>query len=65
MMGSIKLKLLEALYSKEFKKYYRAMSYQILAVEVDALFNVLVLDTTSEFELTRRYEQKVREILNL
>ena len=59
-----KLKELELNYKKEFNKYYKAMNYRITGVEVDALYNVLVLKTESEYELTRRHEGNVREILS-
>jgi hypothetical protein len=57
--------ILEKNYSKEVKKYYKAMSYQMMAVEVYALYHVLVLETPSEDELTRRHEANVRRILNI
>ena len=59
-----KLEVLKKDFPKEFNKYYKAMSHQITSVEIDALYNVLVLDKESEYELTRRWEHKVREILS-
>lgn len=57
------IKTLETNYKKEFNKYYRTMSYRIMAVEVEALYNVLVLKHGSDDEFMKRYENKVREIL--
>jgi hypothetical protein len=59
-----KLDELETFHKKDFNKYYRAMSYRIMSVEIDALYNVLVLNKESEYELTRRHEANVREILS-
>lgn len=59
-----KLETLEKDFPKEFNKYYKTMNYQIMSVEIDALYNVLVLDKESEYELTRGWEHKVREILS-
>ena len=52
-------------FNKEFNKYFKHMSYQILSVEVDALYNVLVLKKESEYELTRKHEFNVRQILKI
>jgi hypothetical protein len=65
METSIKLEKLRTDFKKEFNKYYKKMSYQIMSVEVDALYNVLVLKTQSEYELTRIWEFKVKEILKI
>ena len=59
-----KLEILEKDFPKEYNKYYKAMKYQITSVEIDALYNVLVLGKESEYELTRRWEYKVKEILS-
>ncbi len=59
-----KLEELKIKHKKDFDKYYRAMSYRIMSVEIDALYNVLVLNKKSEYELTRRHEANVREILS-
>ncbi len=60
-----KLKYLETNHRNQFNKYYRAMSYRIMSVEVDALYNVLVLNKSSDYELTRRHEANVIRILNI
>ncbi len=59
-----KIKELKKNHEKECDKYFKAMSYRVMAVEIDALYNVLILDKESEYELTRRYEENVREILS-
>ena len=56
---------LEARFPKEFYKYWKAMNNQILSVEVDALYNVLILKKESEYELTRKHEANVRRILGI
>lgn len=61
---SEKVGILKKDFPKEFNKYYRTMSYRIMEVEVDALFHVLVLNKKSTDELTKKWEFKVREILN-
>jgi hypothetical protein len=58
-----KLEELETKHKKELNKYYIAMSYRIMSVEIDALYNVLILKEESEYELTRGHESNVREIL--
>ena len=65
MLPNDKVEILKRDFPKEFNKYYKAMSYQIMSVEVDALYNVLVLGKESKYELTRKWESKVREILNI
>lgn len=60
-----KLKILEKNFKKEFNKYYKTMNYRIMSIEVDALYNVLVLKKKSEYEETRRHEHNVSRILNL
>ncbi len=59
-----KLEKLETEHKKDFNKYYRAMNHRIMSVEIDALYNVLVLNKESKYELTRRHESNVREILS-
>ena len=59
-----KVEILKRDFPEEFNKYYKAMSYRIMAVEVDALYNVLVLGKKSKDELTRKWEWKVKEILS-
>ena len=56
---------LQAKEPKLFNKYYKAMSYKILDVELIALYNVLILKFESPDELTNRWEQNVKRILNL
>jgi hypothetical protein len=58
-----KVEKLKKDYSKQFNKYYEAMNYRIGSVEINALYNVLVLRKKSKDELTSRWESKVREIL--
>ena len=58
-----KVEILKKDFPKEFNKYYKAMSYRIMSVEVDALYNVLVLGKKSKDELTKKWEYKVKEIL--
>ena len=60
-----KMETLQKKFKKEFDKYFKAMSYRIMSVEVHALYNVLVLKKESKDELTRRWEAKVRDILNI
>jgi ribosomal protein S3AE len=60
-----KMETLQKKFKKEFDKYFKAMSYRIMSVEVYALYNVLVLKKESKYELTRRWEAKVRDILNI
>ena len=60
-----KLELLKTKHKKEFDIYFKAMSFQIMSVEIDALFNVLVLNKPSKYELTRRHETNVKRILKI
>ncbi len=60
-----KKKYLKTNHSKQWNKYYRTMSYRIMNVEVDAMYNVLVLGERSNYELTRRHEANVIRILNI
>ena len=59
-----KVEKLKKDFGNEFNKYYKAMSYRIGAPEIDALYNILVLGKESDDELTRKWEDKVREILS-
>lgn len=56
---------LQAKQPKLFSKYYKAMSYRILDIELIALYNVLILKTESTDELTNKWEQNVKRILEL
>lgn len=58
-----KIEILERDFKKEYKKYFKAMSYRIMSIEIEALYNVLVLNKESKYELTRRWENNVRNIL--
>jgi hypothetical protein len=58
-----KLEELEKNHKKEFNKYYKAMNYRIMSVEIDALYNVLVLKESSKYELTRKHENNVRRLI--
>jgi hypothetical protein len=60
---SEKFETLKRDFPKEYKKYSRTMNGQVMSVEIDALYNVLVLGVESEYELTRRHEGNVRDIL--
>ncbi len=62
---SEKLEILQRDYKKQYNKYYEYMGYKILSVEIDALYNVLVLNVESEYDLIRRWEQNVKRILNI
>jgi hypothetical protein len=64
-MKTVKEQILKRDFKKEYNKYYRTMNYQIMSIEIDALYNVLVLKKRSKFELTRKWEAKVIEILLL
>ena len=57
-----KLFTLETKYSKQFNKYFKAMSYRIMSVEVEALYNILVLKTRSKNVLTFRHENNIIRI---
>lgn len=59
-----KIEILKKDFPKEFNKYCKAMSNRIMFVEVNALYNVLVLGKESKDELTRKWESKVKEILS-
>jgi hypothetical protein len=60
-----KVAFLKKNYRNQFNKYFRTMNYRIMAVEIDALYNVLVLDKKSGQELTNRWEVKIKEILKI
>ena len=60
-----KLKLLETQYKIQFDKYYRVINYRIMGVEIDALYNILVLKKRSQYELTNKHENNVIRILKL
>lgn len=49
---------------KDFNKYLRTMSYCITSAEIDALYNVLILNSRSKYKLTQKWENKVIEVLN-
>jgi len=60
-----KIEILKTQYRNQFNKYYRAMNYRIMGVEIDALYNILVLKKRSQYELTNRHEINVISILGL
>ena len=60
-----KLQLLETQYKIQFDKYYRVMNYRIMGVEIDALYNILVLKKRSQYKLTNKHENNVIRILKL
>lgn len=61
---TLESKILKEKYPKEYKKYFKAMSYQMFYSEILAMYNVLVLEKRSKDKYMYRLEEKVIEILN-
>jgi hypothetical protein len=55
--------IIDAGWERDLRKYEKRMTYQVMSVEYDDLYNVLVLHKPSKYNLTNRWELKVVEIL--
>jgi hypothetical protein len=60
-----KYKELKTKHRNLFNKYYRVMNYQIMDVEIDALYDLIILGVKSKDSLTRKHQLNAERILGL